>query len=110
MVRPAAAVLAAALALAAACSAPEQVLPDGVPWHRAHTQDVAPLAAGEIARLRIGMLPTSYVVRAGHRIQVTVTGADHRASAPLPDANGARIEVLTAPDRPSLVQLPVAGA
>ena len=110
MVRPAAAVLAAALALAAACSAPEQVRPDGVPWHRAHTQDVAPLAAGEIARLRIGMLPTSYVVRAGHRIQLTLTGADHRGSGPLPDAPGARVEVLTDPARPSLVHLPFAPA
>jgi predicted acyl esterase len=85
-------------------------LPDGVPWHRSYAQDAIPLAAGEIARLRIGMLPTSYVVRTGHRIQVTVTGADHRGSAPLPDAQGARIEVLTAPDRPSLVQLPIAPA
>jgi hypothetical protein len=49
-------------------------------------------------------------VRAGHRIQLTVTGADHRGSGPLPDAPGARIEVLTDPARPSLVQLPIARA
>jgi predicted acyl esterase len=83
-------------------------LPDGMPWHRAYAQDVAPLGPGEVARLRIGLLPTSYLVRAGHRVQVTVTGADHRASAPLPDAQGARIEVLTTPDLPSLVHLPIA--
>jgi uncharacterized protein len=85
-------------------------LPAGVPWHRAYAQDAAPLAAGEVARLRFGMLPTSYVVRAGHRIQLTLTGADHRGSGPLPDAPGARVEVLTDPARPSLVHLPFAPA
>lgn len=85
-------------------------LPDGVPWHRDAAQDAAPLAAGEVARLRFGMLPTSYLVRAGHRIQLTVTGADHRASAPLPDAQGAHIEVLTGPARPPLVHLPITTA
>jgi len=87
---------------------PAYALPEGVPWHRAYAEDAAPLAPGEVARLRFGLLPTSYVVRAGHRIQVTVTGADHRESAPLPDAAGARIEVLTDPARPSLVHLPYA--
>jgi hypothetical protein len=85
-------------------------LPEGVPWHRAYAEDAAPLAAGEVVRLRFGLLPSSYVVRAGHRIQVTVTGADHRESGPLPDARGARIEVLTDPARPSLVHLPFAPA
>jgi uncharacterized protein len=83
-------------------------LPEGVPWHRAYAQDAAPLAAGETARLRFAMLPTSYLLRAGHRLQVTVTGSDHRESGPLPDAVGARIEVLADPATPSLVHVPVA--
>ncbi|ANY08891.1 CocE/NonD family hydrolase [Pseudonocardia sp. HH130630-07] len=80
-------------------------LPDGVPWHRAFAADAAPVAPGEPARLQFAMLPTSYLVPAGHRIQVTVTGHDPRETGELPDADGSRIEVaggtstITLPER-----------
>jgi uncharacterized protein len=81
-------------------------LPEGVPWHRAYAEDAAPVAAGEQARLHFAMLPTSYLVPAGHRIQVTVTGYDPRESGVLPDAQGSRIEVLGAT---STITLPTRG-
>ncbi|MBN9733518.1 MULTISPECIES: CocE/NonD family hydrolase [unclassified Pseudonocardia] len=81
-------------------------LPEGVPWHRAYAADAAPVTPGGAVRLRFAMLPTSYEVPAGHRIRVTVTGHDPRATGPLPDADGARIEVLSGPDTASSVTLP----
>ncbi|MBW0102638.1 CocE/NonD family hydrolase, partial [Pseudonocardia sp. KRD291] len=81
-------------------------LPAGVPWHRSYAEDAAPVAPGQAARLHFAMLPTSYLVRAGHRIQVTVTGYDPRESGVLPDADGARIEVLSGAATPSSVALP----
>ncbi|CAM3516882.1 CocE/NonD family hydrolase [Kibdelosporangium persicum] len=81
-------------------------LPEGVPWHRAYAQDAAPVAPGETARLRFAMLPTSYLVRAGHRIQVTVRGYDPRETGVLPDAEGSRIEVLSGQATPSSIVLP----
>lgn len=53
-------------------------MPAGVPWHRSFAADAAPLEPGKPVRMRFEMLPTSYVFKAGHRIQVTVTGSDHR--------------------------------
>ncbi|MBP2370654.1 CocE/NonD family hydrolase [Pseudonocardia parietis] len=81
-------------------------LPPGVPWHRAHAADAAPVAPGEATRLRFAMLPTSYLIRAGHRVQITVTGYDPRETGVLPDADGARIDVLSGPANPSSVALP----
>lgn len=82
-------------------------LPSGVPYHRSFREDARPLTPGVAARMQFDILPMSYVFREGHRMQITVTGYDHRESIPLPDAHGASIEVVTDPDRPSLIQLPV---
>ena len=53
-------------------------MPAGVPWHRAYREDARPLDPGKPVELRFDMLPTSWVFKAGHRIQITVTGSDHR--------------------------------
>jgi putative CocE/NonD family hydrolase len=50
----------------------------GLPWHRSHAEDAAPLKAGEPAQLTFAFLPTSYVFKAGHRMQVSIAGADYR--------------------------------
>src|SRR4029079_8563982 len=50
----------------------------GLPWHRAHAEDAQPLSPGEPARLTMAFLPASWVFKAGHRIQVSVAGADYR--------------------------------
>jgi predicted acyl esterase len=84
-------------------------LPEGVPWHRAYAQDAAPVTPGEAVRMRFAMLPTSYLVPPGHRIQVTVRGYDPRETGVLPDAEGARIEVLSGPSTPSSIALPRRG-
>ncbi|MFI5720562.1 CocE/NonD family hydrolase [Nocardia sp. NPDC051750] len=82
-------------------------LPAGVPYHRSFREDAQPLTPGEAVRMRFDILPLSYVFREGHRMQITVTGYDHRESIPLPDAHGSTIEVVSDPAQPSLVQLPV---
>jgi putative CocE/NonD family hydrolase len=48
----------------------------GLPWHRSHEGDVAPLPIGELVELVFDMWPTANLFDAGHRIRVTVTGAD----------------------------------
>jgi putative CocE/NonD family hydrolase len=49
-----------------------------LPWHRAAAADAQPLVAGEPAELTFTFLPTSYVFKAGHRIRISVQGADYR--------------------------------
>ncbi len=48
----------------------------GVPFHAAEEKAAVPLAAGEAAELRFDLIPLSNVFDAGHRIRLTVTGAD----------------------------------
>lgn len=50
----------------------------GLPWHSGLKQDAKPLVPGKAAEFSFGLLPSAYVFKAGHRIRVTVTGADPR--------------------------------
>jgi putative CocE/NonD family hydrolase len=57
----------------AVSSAPYETL--GLPYHRSYAEDIADLP-GEPVELVLDLLPTSYIFDAGHRIRVTITGAD----------------------------------
>jgi putative CocE/NonD family hydrolase len=50
----------------------------GVPYHRGERRDAELLTPGKPARLRLDLLPTSTIVKAGHRLRLTVAGADPR--------------------------------
>jgi putative CocE/NonD family hydrolase len=47
-----------------------------LPFHRSYAEDVVPLTPGEPAELVFDLLPTSNVFETGHRIRITITGAD----------------------------------
>jgi predicted acyl esterase len=79
----------------------------GTPWHRSYAQDTQPLQPGITATLHFDLLPTSYVVRAGHHLQLTVMGADYRERARDPRVEGTRITLSSAPANPAWVDLPV---
>jgi uncharacterized protein len=50
----------------------------GLPYHRGNREDVKPLEPGKAARMRLDLLPTSAIVKRGHRLQLTIAGADPR--------------------------------
>ncbi len=50
----------------------------GLPWHSGRSGDVAPLRPGTQAELAFDLTPISRVVPTGHRLRVTITGADPR--------------------------------
>ncbi len=50
----------------------------GLPYHRGNREDVRPLTPGERTKVRIDLLPTSTIVKSGHRLQLTIAGADPR--------------------------------
>ena len=49
-----------------------------LPWRgfRSVDEDVAPLANGQVVELRFDLLPTSWLFAAGHKIRVSIAGAD----------------------------------
>lgn len=85
-------------------------LPGDYPWHRAYGEDAQPLKPGEPVRLQFDLMPTSYVFRPGHRIQFTVTGADHRERARAELTPAPVIRVMTDARHASRVTLPLVGA
>jgi uncharacterized protein len=50
----------------------------GLPWHSGLSTDTQPVTPGEAYPLEIALLPTSRVFRAGHRLRVSIRGADPR--------------------------------
>jgi putative CocE/NonD family hydrolase len=50
----------------------------GLPYHRSHAEDIQPMQTGEPSRMRLELLPLSYVLKADHRLQLRIAGADAR--------------------------------
>jgi uncharacterized protein len=81
----------------------------GLPYHSGLSADAEPLDPGHPVELSIGLLPSAYIFKEGHRIRVTVTGADPRQrnleeirKDPPP-----RLTVFTGGDKVSRVDLPL---
>jgi uncharacterized protein len=68
----------------------------GLPYHRSFRADIEPLAPGP-NELILELSPTSYVVKAGRRLRVTVTGADN---------NNAETPILSPPPQMSIYYSP----
>jgi putative CocE/NonD family hydrolase len=56
---------------------------DVVPFHTFERKDGMALVPGEVAELRFGLLPTSYLFLKGHSIRVAIAGADAGHFAPV---------------------------
>ncbi|MFF7556993.1 CocE/NonD family hydrolase [Streptomyces olivaceus] len=94
------------LALRGTQRAPYDVL--GTPWHRGNAEDAEAMPEGRAERVDFDMLPLSSVVPAGHRLRVTVTGADVRESDRTEVSPAPVYTVHREPARASSVVLPVA--
>jgi predicted acyl esterase len=47
-----------------------------VPYHSFRQKDAMPMVPGEITEISFGFLPTSVLIRKGHKIRVAIAGAD----------------------------------
>ena len=68
-------------------------------------EDPATATGDEIARLQFDLLPTSYLIRKGNRIQISISGTDidhFQVPTPLP-----KLAFFHGPKYPSRIQLPV---
>ena len=79
----------------------------GLPFHRGNEADVAPLPPGEPVELVFDMQPTSNVFDAGHRIRITITGADADTYAALVFDPPPTVSLYRGGDHASHVVLPV---
>jgi predicted acyl esterase len=81
-------------------------MPAGIPWHRSYAEDAKPLKAGEPVRVVFELMPVSWVFKAGHRMQLTVTGADWRERARDQAALATVVRIYSDSARPSSITLP----
>jgi putative CocE/NonD family hydrolase len=83
------------------------------PWHPYTKDSVLPVRAGEPTALDVEIFPTNWVIKAGHRLKITVDASDFPHALPpapaLLNRLGGRVSVLTDPAHPSAVELPVVG-
>jgi len=78
-----------------------------VPYHSFKRRDAMPLRAGEIATLRFGLLPTSVVIRQGHRIRIAIAGHDRGNFARIPETGRPTVTVMRNAFHASFIDLPV---
>ncbi|WP_375206479.1 CocE/NonD family hydrolase [Hyphococcus sp.] len=50
----------------------------GLPWHSGNKADVSPVRPGKIYDITFALTPSAKIFRAGHRIRVSIRGADPR--------------------------------
>jgi hypothetical protein len=72
-------------------------------------KDAATLVPGEVAELKFGLLPTSVLIRKGHRIRVAVAGHDKSVFARIPAEGAPTISVARNKQHASFIDLPVVG-
>jgi len=69
--------------------------------------DAAPLVPGKAERLRVPLLPTSWVFAAGNRIRLSIAGADADHCAQVPHGRPPTLSVLHGGDHASALDLPM---
>ncbi len=85
---------------------PRPWLPD-LPWHRCYQADVQAMPPGEVVEVVIDLYPTSRVFRKGHRVRVSIAGADDgNFSTPLLDPPPT-IRMFRGGNSTSYIELPV---
>jgi len=79
----------------------------GLPWHRVYAADRRPLVPRQITKLEIALHPTATVFNQGHRLRVTIMGADVDNTEPPPVRGRPTITLYRGSERPSAIRLPV---
>ena len=78
-----------------------------VPYHSFKRKDSLPLVPGEIANITFGMLPTSVLVRKGHRLRVALAGADKETFSRYPTEGTPTISIIRDANHASFIEIPI---
>ncbi|MGE3777274.1 MAG: CocE/NonD family hydrolase, partial [Pirellulaceae bacterium] len=78
----------------------------GQPYHTGLRSDVAPLPP-EPVELAFSLNPTSYIVHAGHRLRLTITGADRGAAQTPVQSPPPTVQIFRGSEHSSRITLPI---
>jgi predicted acyl esterase len=83
------------------------------PWHPFTEESLLPVTANEPMQLPVEVFPTNALIRAGHRLRITIASGDFpHQLPPLPTLAGSlagTAAILTDPQHPSSITLPTVG-
>lgn len=82
-------------------------MPAGVSWQRAFGEDAKPLLPREPVQLQFDLMPTSWQFQPGHRIRLSIAGADYRERQRKSADQVQRLTILSSGARRSTLTLPV---
>jgi putative CocE/NonD family hydrolase len=76
------------------------------PYRTFARADAAPMPAGRPERLRFGLLPTSWLFKAGSRLRLAIAGADADHYVQVPHGRPPLLTIRRGPDHPSAIEVP----
>ncbi len=79
----------------------------GLPWHRSFQEDAQPFVPGQPTEVVFDCLPLSHVFQSGHRIRLTLTGADPREKDRVQLSPPPKLEIYRDKAHSSFIILPV---
>jgi putative CocE/NonD family hydrolase len=77
-----------------------------VPYHSFRAADANPIVPGEVFELALGMEPTSFLFKEGHRIRVAISGHDAGSFRRIPAEGTPQLRVQRNGPYPSYIELP----
>ena len=78
-----------------------------VPYHTYRKEDSLPLKEGEIAKISFGLLPTSVLIRKGHKLRVGIAGADKDTFLRIPSEGNPTITIERNKKNASFIDIPI---
>jgi hypothetical protein len=78
-----------------------------VPYHSYKEADAMPMVPGEIAEITFGLLPTSVLIRKGHRIRISIAGHDAGTFVRIPQVGTPVFTIGRNNQHASYIDLPV---
>jgi uncharacterized protein len=77
------------------------------PYHSLKRADYLPMVPGEMTELNFALFPTSALVKPGHKIRISIAGADKDFYARVPERGNPVWSVSLGASAPSFIDLPV---
>lgn len=82
----------------------------GMPYHTFNRADASPMPSGEMVEITFGLLPTSVLIRRGHRIRLAIAGADADTFVQIPaQSTPPTWQISRSTTLPSCIRLPIVG-
>ena len=77
------------------------------PYHSFKRKDSLPLIPGEVAEITFGLLPTSVLIRKGHKLRIAIAGTDKDTFRRYPDEGTPTITINRDNTHASFIDIPV---